>query len=432
MKDLMQVLSTETELYTLTSVFMFVFFIGAIFDDFKRSQFIRYLVYLMASDIIMLLSEAAVCFSYDVGLSMSFVALFKLIHYFTGVLVIVFYSYCLKSLMREKNDKVKYTFSHIIAILCTVFLMFIFFSAVSGSLFSFDTDGHITKTTISSLGKIIMIVAMILMVCGILRYCMDMGLLMTCGLVALSIIPSIAVVLKRLGYSELYLIITGFSIILLYMLYHRITYQKYILREKELAESRISAMVSQIHPHFIFNTLTAIRHLCKTDPEAAQKTVENFSFFLRGSLEALTDSKCVTIEHEIDITNNYLYVQKQRFGDMLNVVWNIKESGFSIPVLTLQPIVENAISHGIRKRSEGGTVIISTFAEEDYYVVRVEDDGVGFDVNATLDDSRLHVGLENVRKRLAHMSKGELIITSTIDVGTVVEIRIPKNITKRK
>ena len=425
-------MGVEIRLYTLTSIFMLAFLMGAIFDDVKNRTFIKFLILLLISDILMLVSEAAVAFSYQYDLHTGWVSLFKFIHYISGTSVVVFYSYCLMSLMKEKDSNVKFIFSHITAIICSFFMLFIVISGITGELLDFNNEGAIINTSLDVVGRIVIVSAMILMVSGAIRYCRYMGGGLTFSVFVLSILPTISVTMKSLGYSLSHLIVTAFSTILIYMAYHRITYQKYILREKQLADSRISAMVNQIHPHFIFNALTAIKHLCKTDPERAQETVENFAFFLRGSLDALTDSKCVAFEHEMEITNNFLYVQKQRFGDKLKIVWDVKEKNFFIPVLTVQPLVENAIRHGIRQRVEGGTVTVSVFDAGDYYAVRVEDDGVGFDVNAHIDDGKVHVGIENVRNRLSHMSNGELIINSTPGVGTVAEIRIPKKISKGK
>ena len=95
---------------------------------------------------------------------------------------------------------------------------------------------------------------------------------------------------------------------------------------------------------------------------------------------------------------------------------------FKVPPLTVQPLVENAIKHGVTERAEGGTVRICTYEEDAYYVIEIIDDGVGFDLQST----RTHVGLENVRSRIAAMCKGELTVKSTLGVGTRVRIEIPK------
>lgn len=220
----------------------------------------------------------------------------------------------------------------------------------------------------------------------------------------------------------LYILFTGILILIDY------NEQENRLKEQEvmLADSRISAMISQIQPHFIFNSLTAIKHLCKKDPEDAQDAIDNFSFFLRGSLDALSLKNCVAFEHELEITKNYLYLEQKRFGDKLKILYDIKEKAFFIPALSVQPIVENAVRHGIRQKNGAGCVKISTYTYGRNCFVKVSDDGVGFDMENLNKDGMLHVGISNVENRLKLMCGGTLEIKSTPGKGTEVTIKVPK------
>lgn len=196
-------------------------------------------------------------------------------------------------------------------------------------------------------------------------------------------------------------------------------------QEEELASSRIATMLSQIKPHFLLNCLITIKYLCKRDSNEAVEIIDRFSAFLRGSMDALTLKHNIPFERELDFVENYLYLEKKRFGDALQVIYDIQEKDFLIPALTVQPIVENAVRHGIRKKLEGGCVIISSFRDEDYYIVKVEDDGVGFDTDKRNDNDRNHVGIANVTTRLNIMCEGKLEITSVKNEGTSVLIKIP-------
>jgi len=199
------------------------------------------------------------------------------------------------------------------------------------------------------------------------------------------------------------------------------------MREKELTDSRMAVMLSQIQPHFLYNALAVIQDMC-TDkaPEAAQTTVE-FAEYLRGNLDSLNQSVPVPFKRELQHTKTYLTLESKRFGDYLRVVYDIQATGFFIPSITLQPIVENAVKHGIMKREDGGCVRIASVENENNFTVTVTDNGIGFDINAKPDDDRTHIGLSNVRSRLATMCGGTLSIESTPGVGTSAVITLPKD-----
>ena len=198
------------------------------------------------------------------------------------------------------------------------------------------------------------------------------------------------------------------------------------VKERELTESRTAVMLSQIQPHFLFNTLTAIARLCDLDPQKAKKTTLDFSEYLRGNLDSLSQSQPVPFAQELRHMEIYASIEKTRFGDRLDIKYDIEADGFLIPSLTVQPLVENAVKHGVGKRVEGGTVSIATREDDKGWYVVIKDDGVGFDVGQTLDDGRSHIGISSVRSRLAAQCDGTLTIKSEADVGTTAEIFIPK------
>ena len=188
-------------------------------------------------------------------------------------------------------------------------------------------------------------------------------------------------------------------------------------------------MLSQIQPHFMFNSLTTIMYLCEENPNLARETLEKFSFFLRGTLESIELKEGVSINYELDIVKKYLFVEQQRFGKSLEVEYDIKSEDFFIPVLSIQPIVENAIKHGLMKLPRGGTIHVVSYETETDYCISVVDDGVGFDTSVLIDE-RKPVGLRNIRERLKVMVNGKLEIESTVGVGTKVLVTIPKEVRK--
>ena len=199
-----------------------------------------------------------------------------------------------------------------------------------------------------------------------------------------------------------------------------------IVLNAELAESRISTMMSQIRPHFIYNTLGSIEQLCNIDPPKAGELVHNFAKYLRGNFGELDNPKPILMSQEMEHVHHYISIENVRFPDM-TFSFEMNSDDFHIPALTIQPIVENAIKHGLMKLSKGGMIRVVSYETDTHYYVSVEDDGVGFDTSELLDD-RKHVGIRNIRERLKAMVNGTLEIKSTEGVGTTVLIKIPKEV----
>ena len=196
--------------------------------------------------------------------------------------------------------------------------------------------------------------------------------------------------------------------------------------EAELKESRISIMLSQIQPHFIYNTLGTIERMCLKDPEKAFDLVRNFSLYLRGNFSELDSVKPIRFAEELKHVEHYVNIEKVRFPDM-SIEYDVETTEFVLPALSVQPLVENAIKHGLMRLETGGTVMIRSFETQTHFCVEVKDDGVGFDTNLPIDEKK-HVGLRNIRERLKAMVDGDLILESKPDVGTKAVIMIPKEV----
>ena len=197
-----------------------------------------------------------------------------------------------------------------------------------------------------------------------------------------------------------------------------------IVLNAQLSESRISTMMSQIRPHFIYNTLGSIEQLCKLDPPKAGELVHNFAKYLRGNFGELDNPKPILMSQEMEHVHHYISIENVRFPDM-TFTFEMNSGDFHIPALTVQPIVENAIKHGLMKLPKGGTIRVLSYETDTDYCISVEDDGVGFDTSVLIDE-RNHVGLRNIRERLKVMVNGKLEIESTVGVGTKVRVTIPK------
>ena len=202
---------------------------------------------------------------------------------------------------------------------------------------------------------------------------------------------------------------------------------RYQQMQKELYEAKVGVMVSQIQPHFMYNALTSIAMMCSIDPETAQEATVTFAKYLRGNMDSLKQTNPVPFTQELEHLKKYLYIEKLRFGNKLNIEYDIQATDFVLPQLSIQPIVENAVKHGVGMKKKGGTVTIATRETDNAYEVIISDDGVGFDTTAQKkDDGRSHVGMENTQRRLKDMCGGEMIIKSTPGEGTVATVRLPK------
>ncbi len=246
--------------------------------------------------------------------------------------------------------------------------------------------------------------------------------------IALLTLPGLMIVaIVFLNMASQLFVFTMLSCVVIYLMIQSDRIRKTALQEKRMEEMYTQLMLSQIQPHFVFNALSGIRRLIQKDQTVAVEAVEQFSMYLRTNLDSLNSSRMVVFPRELEHAREYLYLEKLRFGERLTVEYDVICDDFCLPVLTLQPIVENAVRHGIMQREEGGRLRIVTEEREDKYVVRVEDDGVGFDPEAVENDGRTHIGITNVRNRLKAQCCGELKIRSEVGKGTTVEMCLPKS-----
>ena len=193
--------------------------------------------------------------------------------------------------------------------------------------------------------------------------------------------------------------------------------------EQQNKKLRNTALMKQMKAHFIFNSLNAISALCKVNAAKADQAVQLFAKYMRAHMYLINQDDCIPFYRELDLVNAYLKVEQLRFGEELIVHFDIQYDDFDIPPLSIQPLVENAMVHGVRMRSGQGTISICTRIVGDWVEVIVSDDGVGFDVAKLSKDES--VGLTNMKSRIMMMTDGTVDIRSKIGKGTVITICIP-------
>lgn len=192
--------------------------------------------------------------------------------------------------------------------------------------------------------------------------------------------------------------------------------------EARFAEAQHRALRMQLQPHFLFNTLNSVSALVHSDPEAADRMIGRLGDFLRMTLDAPPDQE-VSLRKELAFIEAYLSIERIRFGDRLKVIQDIPPELHSakVPAFILQPLVENALKHGLADRPEGGTITLRARRDSDCLVLEVQDDGEGF------RPGREGTGLANVRARLGllHGGRAELEILTAPRRGTLVALRLP-------
>jgi len=198
---------------------------------------------------------------------------------------------------------------------------------------------------------------------------------------------------------------------------------RYTHQQKVIANQRAHITILQMRPHFIYNTMTSIYYLCDMDPKKAKQVTLDFTTYLRKNFFAITSDTPIPFDEELEHTRAYLAVEQAQFEDALNVCFDTPHTQFRVPPLTLQPIVENAVKHGMDLETGPLHITIKTSRTNDASTIIVEDNGPGFDP-ALADDP--HTTLANIRQRLELMCGGSMTIAPRTSRGTVVRICIPQ------
>lgn len=342
------------------------------------------------------------------------------------IVTVVFWNYQ----NRVSIDELKQSNSlrAIINILAVIDIILLLIGAATHILFYYDGNGFYKAGTAAVYAYIYP--TMIIVLCIIANIRSKAPLKKKVSLLSFGLGPVVTIIMSLIlpEYNFVY----ALSFVNLILIYGTVQSQKgveyaergRILAEQneELLKQQTRIMISQIQPHFLYNTLTAIYQLCDINTELAQKTIQDFSEYLRGNMDGIKSNDPIPFEKELAHTKTYLSIELLRYGDILNVEYDIKVTDFTMPALTLQPLVENAVKYGVRSREEGGTISVSTWRQDGKVYVTVHDDGMGFDTAEKKNDGKSHLGIDNTRTRLHLMMNADLIIKSEIGVGTTAII----------
>lgn len=226
--------------------------------------------------------------------------------------------------------------------------------------------------------------------------------------------------------SEIVFMDVACSVIILLM-YLMLSMQSSIIRARQqtkIEQQKNYIALSQMEPHFLYNTISAIMGIEGTNSETRNALV-TFGKYLRQNLDSIKTEDCIPFTKELEHVKLYSSLETLRFDDV-KVIFEVEDEDFLLPPLVVQILVENAIRHGVSVKECGGSVRVTQSQTETDYMICVEDDGIGFEPDKLPADNKTHVGLENIELRLKEMCGGKLILESKLGVGTKATIIIPK------
>ncbi len=319
-----------------------------------------------------------------------------------------------------------------VSLIVMVFIhnLFITVSQYTGMIYKVNSQNLVDVGTLYPLAYIMNAAMIVVDLVLLFRYGKKLSRSEKVAFVMFITAPSIAIILRIFVVKDSVLIIAAMALTAFVMYVFTLADQtdRYYRQQQQNSKLKIDIMLSQIQPHFLYNSLMVIQQICLTDPEKSAAAIGDFAKYLRHNMDSITENAPIPFETELKHTKQYVQLQQLRFDDDLDVRYDIQCSDFKIPTLTLQPLVENAIRYGIRKSDDGkGTVTVSTREYPDRYEISVTDDGPGFVPDSIPQDKEnASLGLRNVRERLEMTCGGELVIDSVIGEGTAATIVLPK------
>lgn len=358
------------------------------------------------------------------------------VSYISYYSLISFFIYYVLDCIYIKNN-VKWTFGHINLSLCFIYAIGWCISAFNGMFYSYE-QGLFSIGKFYWFGQLGGYLSTIIFFIIMFQFGKTLPFSKKIAMTFFILIPFIFSFLRLFNPVISVQLGLSVSVVLIFNYVHLENEQLLIKQQEKIIEDKIALSFSQIQPHFIFNTLNSIYILCDKDSKLVKKSIEDFSSYLRTNLLFSQNVELIPFSDEIENLNHYINLEKIRFQDDLYVAYDFQETAFKIPPLTLQPLVENAIKHGILKQKGGGVISIATCKTDDCYKIKLTDDGVGFDVsildkiNSDNSVQKNHIGIKNVKERLWLMCKGEMEIKSIIGKGTSVFIQIPISTGGRK
>lgn len=428
-----------TELFGI--LVLLILLLGCLTEHRNTEQTDKPFIILLSAQIVLLLFDVflRVLLSSPQAQDILLVRTLTLLVDILTVVTTVLYTGFLTGYISDRR-KISPWFHRIVLFACAAMLILWIVCLLGGLYIRYDVNGATREGSIYFLTRLVNYLLIAANMMYIFWYHSVLGWKETAVLMSYGILPLFAAGLDEYWPGTPSRLAATLSLLLLYVIIHihrtrraarqevELMQQKLRLaqQELELTDSRTKVMLSQLQPHFLYNVLNSIYHLCGLNPKLAQSMVEQFSDYLRNNMSSLEQTGLIPFSEEYQHIETYLSLERIRFPKTLDVVYHIAETNFRLPPLTVQPLVENAVRHGVTKKRGGGSVTLSTHATDTAFVITVTDTGRGFDPEHYADDGQIHIGISSVRERLRILCGGTLTIQSTPGCGTVAAVTIPR------
>lgn len=304
-----------------------------------------------------------------------------------------------------------------------IFLLIMVFAQFTDFIYYTEEDNRYYRGPGYVLLLIPLIVIIILNIAAVFRRHKKLSKKYFIGLLVYLFTMTVAVVMHMLIAVDM-MVVFGIALCALTMFGFIISdnMEQYMRQQREIAHQRSSVMVLQMRPHFIYNTMMGIYYLCDQDPAKAKQVTLDFTSYLRKNFTAIASEEMIPFNDELEHTRAYLAVEQAQFEDSLFVSFDTPHTMFRVPPLTLQPIVENAVKHGMNESCDPIHISVVTRQTDLSSEIIVNDDGPGF---KPTDDDEPHIALNNIRQRLELMCGGTLEVAPREGGGTSVKVAIP-------
>ena len=310
----------------------------------------------------------------------------------------------------------------VVSILWITYFILLIVAQFTKFIYYFTPDSAYHRGPLYPILLVPIVLFMLINLIGLYRYRSALTFRQRISFLSYLVIPLICMLIQMLFYGLL-LIAFGSTVAVLFMLVCFLVEQseKSVRQAEENARQQASINVLQMRPHFICNTMMSIYYIISQDAEKAQQVTLDFTTYLRNNFTAIAKPDTIPFKEELEHTRAFLAVEMVRHEDKLFVDFDAPHTEFQLPPLTLQPIVENAVVHGVSPELEALRITIKTKKTDNGSELTIKDNGEGF---SDISDDIPHTALKNIRQRLQAQCGGTLKIESSPD-GTTVTIFVP-------
>ena len=311
----------------------------------------------------------------------------------------------------------------VVAALLTVYYLIFIVGQFTDAIYRVTPDNQYIRGPLFALWISPLVVILILNIAGVIRRRKKLSKRYFIALLVYLLPMTVTLFFHLFFEAEVYVVLCmALFALIMFGLILADNMDRFMRQQREIANQRAGLMVLQMRPHFIYNTMMGIYYLCDQDAQKAKQVTLDFTTYLRKNFTAIASEDTVPFTAELEHTRAYLAVEQAQFEDDLIVNFDTPHTMFRVPPLTLQPIVENAVKHGLSTTKEPLHISVVTRKTDNAIEIIVEDNGAGY---APADDNEPHIALSNIRRRLDMMCKGKLEITPREGGGTSVKVTIP-------